>query len=157
MTTPQSSVLWSLFNQTAVQVALPGPLDSAALPQALLVVDEMVTSGNRSAMSRVLDVLQLITHNQTSISLNTAYGVVNSLVSIPDPLTSMEAMQMLNLAGQVASYTVGMTESLGGALLSIVERATGALQAGQGSCIRSVKSLLCCLDRYHVGLLCKPA
>jgi hypothetical protein len=139
MTTPRSSVLRSLFNETAVQVALPGQLDSAALPQALLVVDEMVTSGNRSVMSRVLNVLQLITHNQTSISLNTAYGVVNSLVSIPDPLTSMEAMQMLSLAGQVANYTVGMTESLGGALLSIVERATGALQAGQGSSIRPLK------------------
>jgi hypothetical protein len=140
MTTPRSSVLRSLFNQIAAQVAPPGQLDSAALAQALLVVDEMVASGNRSVISRVLDVLQLITHNQTSISLNTAYSVVNSVLSIPGPLTGMQAMQMLKLAGQVANHTLGMTESVGGALLSIVERATAALQAGRGSCIRSVKS-----------------
>jgi hypothetical protein len=140
MTTPRSSVLQSLFNQVAAQLAPPGQLNSAALAQALFVVDEMVASGNRSVTSRVLDVLQLITHNQTSISLNTAYSVVNSLGSIPGPLTGMHAMQMLNLAGQVANHTAGMTESLGGALLSIVERVTAAMQAGQGSCVRSVKS-----------------
>jgi hypothetical protein len=131
MTAPPASVLMSLLQQTVDQLT-SGQLDASAQPRALLVTNDVALSGNRSAMADVLRVMELLTQNHTAISLDTAYGIVNTLQLLEDPLSTTQAMQMLAAASYVANNTVGMTEPLGDALLSILERVTAALPPGPG-------------------------
>lgn len=126
MSAPAANDLRSLLQQTVANASSSAGLDAAALARALLVVSEVAVSGNRSATSQVLTVLEAVTP-EASLRLDTAQGVVDTLDSLSNRLSSTEARRVLTLAGQVANHTVGITEELGGALLLLEERATAAL------------------------------